>query len=179
MRVWKFISYTFKAPLIKIDEDSASIVVKEEQKIATTKQKKDVKITPQKILDVISDLKNFLQHVIGFHQIVKRFMRHISIHKFEWRSQLGLGDAAQTGMIVGMGWSLKGAIVGILSHYMRLKQNPKVSIDPTYNQQASYTNMTCMISFRIGHAIVATIMIVRHWRRRPPLFQSAEKNANV
>lgn len=160
-------SYKISVPVLKIDEDSASIIVKEEQHSAVGDNEKTEKITPEIILRDLRKIKGFLRHVVGFHKIVKRFLNRISINHFSWSSHLGIGDAASTGTLVGTAWAIKGSTLGIISHYMKLKVEPLIEVNPTFQKLTSHTQISCMISFRLGYAIIAALQTVKHWKKRP------------
>ncbi|WP_088103828.1 DUF2953 domain-containing protein [Halalkalibacter urbisdiaboli] len=179
--VWKMRVYTFSAPLIKFDFKSRSIVVDEEMEIGGQEKSKIASITKDIILKDLRKMNEVLQHVAGLHKIIKRFLSRISVHELNWKSGFGIGDAAHTGQLLGTVWMLKGSIIGVIGNYMKMKQLPKVAVTPHFQGTISYTNLSCMFSFRVGHAILAGLMIVRHWKRRPKLFQShpIEKTSNA
>ncbi|WP_010678427.1 DUF2953 domain-containing protein [Bacillus timonensis] len=104
--------------------------------------------------------------------ILKSFLKKISITKLEWHSHIGVGDAAHTGVITGIGWSIKGTIVGVISHYLSLKTDPDYSITPSFQRAVSETRLRCMIHFRIGYAMVAGIRMIKRWRGGLPKFKS-------
>lgn len=160
-------SYKVSVPILKIDDDSAAITVKEKQHSAINDSEKTKKITADIIIRTIREVKNFLKHVIDFKKIVSRFLGRISITKFSWRSRLGVGDAATTGTLVGAVWALKGSVIGMIAHFMKLKVDPILDVQPTFQELTSHTELTCMISFRLGHAIIAALQIATHWRKRP------------
>ncbi len=176
-RLW-FIRYTFNVPLIKIDKETSSIVVKHEghsgNDQSDSKERSKFKlITPTDIMNAIKDLQDLLQHVIHLHTIIRRFLKGVSIHKLEWQTAFGLGDAALTGMFIGAAWSIKGGVIGILSQYMKLETNPNVTITPYFQNMFSHTKLTCMFSFRIGNAILAGFRIVKFWKGGRPSFRNA------
>ncbi|KAA0549105.1 DUF2953 domain-containing protein [Bacillus sp. BGMRC 2118] len=163
-RLW-FIRYTLNIPLIRIDQETNSIVVAKKKENEEPKSKQ---FTSHEILNSFKDTKEILQHVVSLHKIVRNFLRKVSVHKLEWHTNFGIGDAALTGVLVGAGWALKGSIVGIISQYMRLKVMPEMSITPLFLQVYSQTQLTCIISFRIGNAILAGIRIVKFWKGGKP-----------
>lgn len=164
------ISYTYDVPFLKIDNESPtpSLVMKSEQKVGseeTTTSKEKYRITPNEVMGQIRKAKEFLEHVVHLHAIVRKFMKHISIHKLDWNSALGVGEASQTGMATGVLWSLKGAIVGIISQYMKLKAMPELSVTPFFQENLVRTRVICIFSFRIGHAIGGALRVVKYWKR--------------
>ncbi|WP_078555495.1 DUF2953 domain-containing protein [Bacillus alkalicellulosilyticus] len=178
MQAWKIITYTMKLPLIKIDDDSASVIVEEEHGVGEADSKKKLKITPEYLVEKFRQLKEFLQHIVGFHKIVRKFLRKVSVRDIKWNSQIGIHDAALTGFLSGMIWSVKGGIIGIISNYFRLLEKPKLSITPNFQRKVTRTDFSCIISFRLGHAIIAGLLIVRHWKKRPSFFQSVDEKVS-
>jgi hypothetical protein len=160
-------SYKISIPVLKVDDASAAIVVKEEQHSAISDSEKTGKITPEIILRDLRKVIDFLEHVIGFHKIVKRFLRKMSMTKFLWKSSFGVGDAAVTGTLVGAAWGIKGTALGIISHYINLRVDPIIEVHPNFQKLTSHTELSCIFSFRLGYAILAALQIVKHWKKRP------------
>lgn len=168
MALFGLISYTYNVPFIKVDEESPSIVIKSEQKVGeenkTTTSEKKQKITANEIHTKIQQAKEMLEKVVHLHAIIKKFISRISIHKLEWKTVIGVGDAAQTGMATGVLWSLKGSLVGILSVYTKLKAKPDLAITPFFQEVFLRTSVICIFSFRIGHAILGALRVVKYWK---------------
>lgn len=173
VRLW-FIRYTFNVPLIKIDKDTNSIVVSHEEhagKDQAGAETKSKRFTPTEILNNMKDFNELVLHVVHLHAIGKKFLKRVTIHKLEWHTAFGLGDAALTGVFIGVAWSIKGGILGVLSQYMRLKTTPVLTITPYFQHLLSHTKLSCMISFRIGNAILAGLRIVKFWKGGRPSFK--------
>lgn len=190
-KIWfGLIKYKINVPLIKVDENSPSIVIKQ-----NTQQSKEVggpaenetkQFSVHDLLNTMRDAKEILEHVFKLHSIVRKFLKKVTIKKLEWNSLIGLGDAAHTGMIVGAFWAIKGSFIGLLSHYMKLKENPKISIVPHFQQTISQMHIKCIFQFRIGNAILAGIKLIKFWRGGLPKFRtkplstlSSEKSKSI
>ncbi|MBA2871754.1 hypothetical protein HNQ85_002029 [Anoxybacillus calidus] len=163
------IRYTINIPLVKVDKESLGIIVSRRDEMSYGKsnveiQPKKNKYTPSEIVDSLKQTKRFVNHVVHLHSILKKFLSHIAVTKFEWHTTFGTGDAAYTGMAIGIGWSVKYGIVAIVSRYMKLKTGPVITITPSFQQAMSQTHFICMIHFRIGHAMLAGMRIVKYWR---------------
>ncbi|WP_236719624.1 DUF2953 domain-containing protein [Neobacillus mesonae] len=168
-RVWfGLIKYKINVPLIKIDDDSPSVVVKHHSHIGEAPggkpDHKVEQITKQKVMKNFEKAKELLQKVVRMHVIVRKFLRKISIKKFEWQTFIGVGDAAHTAIAVGGLWALKGSIVGILSHYLKLTVTPQLAITPHFQAAVIQTKVLCIFQFRIGHAILAGLKLIKYWR---------------
>ena len=160
------VRYTIHIPLVKVETTSPSIVIAQKTSMGNTPKSKEKrkKYTPKEVMDNFRKAREFTERVVRLYDIMKNFFRHVSITKFEWQTKIGIGDAAATGMIVGLGWSLKYSVLAVCSKYMKLKTTPMITIIPSFHQAVSETKFICMIDFRIGHAILAGIRVIKHWR---------------
>ncbi|SDM26842.1 DUF2953 domain-containing protein [Bacillus sp. OK048] len=175
--VWfGLIKFKKNFPLIKIDDNSPSIVVKENssENGAPTKVEQ---IKKDDIITYLSNTKEILQHVINMNVILKKFMKRIIVKHFEWHSLVGVGDAAHTGVMTGAIWTIKGSIIGILSHFLKLKEMPTMSVTPHFQLAIIQTRLTCIFQFRIGYAILAGLKLIKFWKGGRPNFKKNTANS--
>ncbi|MDN4072597.1 DUF2953 domain-containing protein [Fictibacillus terranigra] len=163
--VWKFISYSFAVPEVKVNTSEKKIEVKEKSKGTTGAKRKKTKITVQTIKENYKKYSRLLVQVTGFYRILRRFLKKVKISEVRWDSRFGLGDAASTAVASGAIWALKGNVLGILSHFVSLKGVPSIQVIPVYQGTLTQTRLSCMISFKIGHAIVVMLQMLKHWRK--------------
>lgn len=178
-KVWfGLIKYKMNIPLIKIDDNSPSVVIKGKthmgEKSDETTKDKEIQITPDNLISKIKDAKETIKHVINMNVIVRKFLKKTSIKQFEWHSLIGVGDAAYTGMSTGALWTIKAGIVGILSHYIKLKELPNLSVTPHFQVAIIQTRITCIFQFRIGYAILAGLKIIKFWKGGRPKLKKNE-----
>ncbi|WP_244440893.1 DUF2953 domain-containing protein [Neobacillus jeddahensis] len=172
-RIWfGLIKYKITVPLIKIDDNSPSMVVQSHahfgEKQEDNQEPTVSQITHNDLLTKLQNGREVLQKVVHMHVIVRKFFQKISVKKLEWHSLMGVGDAAHTGMLAGALWAVKGGIVGWLSHYFRLKEMPHLSVTPHFQATVIQTRITCMFQFRIGHAILAGLKLIKFWKGGKP-----------
>ncbi len=179
--LWKIIRYSLKVPVIAIDKETATVVFEEEEDSAVGHKEKKDKMSPRDMLYDIKQFQRFLKHVVGFHTIVRHFLMTVSVNRLSWKSVIGTTDASLSGSISGLLWAVKGNVVGVIGNYMRMRTLPYMAIQPVYNMVISRTELKCMITFRMGHAIIAAIKVVRHWRKGKPLLpsQKTEKGRDM
>ncbi|WP_462411311.1 DUF2953 domain-containing protein [Neobacillus sp. Marseille-QA0830] len=168
-RIWfGLIKYKLDVPLIKVDDDSPSIVVK-----GNTYAGESAKEPPDQNVEQFTkkDAKSFFTNgkqlrnrVFKLNVIIKKFLRKVTVKKFEWQSLIGVGDAAHTGMLSGVLWSVKGGIIGLVSHFLSLKTTPQISITPHFQASVFHTKISCIFQFRIGHAMLAGVKLVKFWK---------------
>ncbi|MEH7074746.1 DUF2953 domain-containing protein [Neobacillus drentensis] len=182
-KIWfGLIRYKINVPLIKVDDNSPSLIIKSNKNLGESthqSEQNDVnQITTEEVEKNATNGKKILKHVFGLHKIVKRFLRKVTIKSFEWDTLIGVGDAAQTGTITGAIWALKGSLIGLLSHYLKLRVMPKITVTPHFQAAVIQTRITCIIQFRIGHAILAGLILLKHWRGGLPHFKKKTNFGN-
>ena len=157
--------YTIRVPVINVDADSASIKLKENTGMSDqTKVEKDKRITPETVIDFMKNMKELLEHVVGFHRIIRHFLKKVQVKQFEWHSRIGLGDAAHTGALVGSCWAIKGSIIGLLTATLHFRVLPLLTITPDFQEESADTTIICILRFRIGQAIMTGIKLLRYWK---------------
>ena len=170
------IKYKIKVPEIKVDDDSPSVIVKTKTEMGDSADEdtepKVNQLTKDDFLSKLQNTKEILNKVFGMNVIVKKFLQKVTIKNFEWQTLFGVGDAAHTGMITGALWAVKGGIIGLLSHYMRLKEMPQLTVTPHFQAVVIHTRLTCMFQFRIGYAILAGLKLIKFWKGGKPRLKS-------
>lgn len=170
LRAWfGLIKYKIKIPLIKVDNNSPSLVVKDESKKG---EKKVSQITTNEMLSNMEKYKEILRNVVQLHRIVRKFCKKTLVKQFEWYSQVGAGDAAHTGMVTGAIWAVKGSIIGIIGQYFRVLEMPKVMVVPDFNRAITQTKLICIFQFRIGNALLVGIKLLTFWKGKRPNLKS-------
>jgi hypothetical protein len=175
-KIWfGMMKYKKEIPLIKIDDNSPTIVVKDKTKLGKDEKtsKEDVKqIGKKDILISLNNAKELLHHVIKLHHVVRSFLRKVSVKRVEWHTVIGLGDAASTAVSTGGIWAVKGSMIGMISHYMKLKEMPRMTVTPYFQYKVTQTRFRCMIQFRIGQAMLAGLKLIKFWKGGRPNFKT-------
>lgn len=161
----RFIRYTIDVPAIDLDEESPSVVFKEDKKGIGTEKHDKKKFSVNELIKSISKIQEFLKETIGFYKILNSFLSKSELSKFEWNTELGLEDAAKTGTSCGFVWMVKGSFVGLLANHMQMVDKPKINVNPRFQDLFIATRFKCMVSFRIGYAIHTGLKILRHRKK--------------
>ncbi|SDH73682.1 DUF2953 domain-containing protein [Alteribacillus bidgolensis] len=161
--VWYFFYKNFEIPVMSFDEETSSVVFKEKSKsTAGNNKEKDIKETPEELKNQMEILQLWLKHIDGLRSILTSFLGKIKIIEFDWKSEIGIGDAAWTGFLTGMLWSVKSMAAGIASAVFKWKCSPEMDIKPNFQKKAADTTFSCMFFMRLGHAIIAGIRVMKH-----------------
>ncbi|MDR6224553.1 DUF2953 domain-containing protein [Desmospora profundinema] len=108
-----------------------------------------------------SDIK---QRVVDLYDVFRGFLGHVKCERLTWKSHLGTGDAAETGVLTGLAWGVKTSLVGFMGSYIRWVVRPHLDVVPYFQERRLETDLDCMIRFRLGHAILAVIRLLTRMR---------------
>ncbi|MBT2216593.1 DUF2953 domain-containing protein [Virgibacillus dakarensis] len=113
-------------------------------------------------LEVIHQvMQSFFDIVSDTMMAMRIFLDKLSIHKIEWYSRFGTGEASTTGLAAGGLWTIKGALIGLVDHLSHVHCLPNIDVQPDFQSKYIYSKFDCMVSIRIGQAIHALIKVIR------------------
>lgn len=161
------IHFRTEVPIIDFSEDLSG--TEYQMKIESPNETIDetkFKMHPLEIMQVNQRLYNWIKKIHDLHKIVKRFLKGVRLDQLEWYSKIGTGDAAQTGVLTGVGWGVKSSLIGLVSAYVTLRSIPRIHVQPLFQEKRIETELVCMIRLKIGHAIIAGIRILLNLRKR-------------
>lgn len=120
---------------------------------------KDVRVPgPDRLLRLLSNaIRLFKTHRPAILYLLGR----VYLRSFQWRTEVGTGDPAQTGFLAGVAWSLKGVLLSIicrLSH--RGGTRPVVQVAPVFEKACFNTTLECVFDVRIGHLFLSAFKIL-------------------
>lgn len=153
VRIW-FIPFTI---------DVLKLLQKRKEK--QNKEPKQEETPEYSVSEWLEKISNLIKSAGDIHTILKGFLQKIKVKKFSWSSHIGTGDAAATGILAGQVWSVKGIIIGLVSHYMRIVGQPQLEVHPVFQGTAAATHFECAVSFRSGRVIVTAIKLLRYIRK--------------
>lgn len=81
----------------------------------------------------------------------------LRIEELEWRTEIGTGDAAATGLAVGSLWALKSTVVGVLARYHVFLRAPRLAVTPAFDKPRFALEIRCIFRFSLGDIIVAVL----------------------
>ncbi|GIN57741.1 hypothetical protein J8TS2_20600 [Lederbergia ruris] len=114
----------------------------------------------------LDEWKNIPQNIRPFQRIITQFLIKIKMNQFEWKTIIGLGDAADTGIASGIIWSIKGSFVSWLRNYLSFYKNPNLSVQANYQQTTFESNFQCMMKIKVGNAMLTAYKLAREWKRQ-------------
>lgn len=160
---FRLIRLRYEFPLIRLkgSEDGPKISAKME----TEKDETEKSITGPKVKKWYQNVQLMLERVHDLQPIFKKMLSRIRCVELDWHTTLGSGDAAETGALTGLVWGAKSMVVAFFSHNISFHTTPSISVEPIWNGKCIRTRFTCILQFRLGHAMVAGIRILFRMRK--------------
>lgn len=125
----------------------------DEKKGKSNEMKKDKKIKlATKLLKKSKkpiDYKKVLKAIWGY------LIKKIELKSINLKSTIGLGDAALTGILYGLIWSLIGTLTNIISQYKDINEI-NIENNPDFNNKICIIDFFCIIRLKIVHIIIAS-----------------------
>ncbi|MEK3881500.1 DUF2953 domain-containing protein [Paenibacillus sp. PL2-23] len=165
--LYGLLQFKYKVPIMKW----TGTAVKMEEQISaksagidTWKQFED-EINADKVARSIDRLRDILHMVRDLTGLIRKTMSHVKLTDWRWTTSVGTGDAMWTAMATGAVWSIKTSILGVLSQMVQIKNNPSVSVNPSFNHPAFTTEWSCIAQIRLGYAILAGLQLLVRMKR--------------
>lgn len=171
------IRYRKKIPMIKMDKKNANLVIKQENISKTSKNQSIKKISKHDIQKAKRSFNELVRQVQHLFVIIHKFFKKVKVLKWEWHTVIGTGEAASTGVAAGVMWTLKSMVIQFVSNYVNFQVSPDVSISPNFTKRTSKTSFKCMIQFRLGHAMIAGIRLMKWSRNKMALLKIFKKSS--
>lgn len=162
--LWGLLGITAEVPVATIKTVCMKPILKMVGEVETGKGQ-EVISEPQFIDFTDIDYQKLYRAIKKFRRLVKRYRKSIDyflnglrIRRFNWKTEVGTGDPALTGLSVGLAWSVKGWIYGYLHRITTFAvKSPQVKVIPRFQGKSFSTEVDCIIGFRIGHIMVTGI----------------------
>ncbi|ADG82481.1 DUF2953 domain-containing protein [Thermincola potens] len=119
-------------------------------------QKTEAPITYQNVRLGYNILRALMELVGKYKEVFLRIVRLIRVLELNWKTQIGMGDAAATGVITGVVWGIKGVVVQTIYRYAgSVQATADIKVWPDFSKKSIKTDLRCIFDIRIGHIIIA------------------------
>lgn len=154
-------------PFIKISTAALWPMIKMVTKIAGEKGRPWMEKEQQEILGKVQ-LKRLGRSIILLLKNSKKikkmgdwFLSKISLRDFFWCTEIGTRDAAQTGILTGIFWSIKTFLYGYLQHQVKhVGCRPQISVLPDFQQEKAFFQLNCIFEIRLGHIMIGGLKML-------------------
>ncbi|MCS7464629.1 DUF2953 domain-containing protein [Paenibacillus doosanensis] len=132
-------------------------------------------ITSKKVREAFENMQILLANCFQFHHWLRSTMSHLRCTRLHWKTNVGVGDAAETAMTAGMVWGLKSSLLGFLFRYIQLETRPVIQVVPQYNKVMLASEIQFLAKIRVFYVLLAMLRLLsrilkvkggfRTWRR--------------
>lgn len=151
--LYGMVRYHYEVPMIKFKGIWEGFNYKSEHsEFLGTQKVKENDIPLVRIKEGLEDALTVMKHTYGMLDWIKAMLRHVNCTRLQWNTHIGTQDAAETAISTGGAWAVKSWLLGYIFRYVRLDTEPRISVNPQYNQKifATEAKFTCTISTGIA-----------------------------
>jgi len=152
----------FEVPFIDIIQLGDKYSIEFGERLEGGNKEKDIisktkKLTFDKLIKRFNKTKKMRE---VFNAFFSYLIQKIQVKNITWKSNIGLDDAALTGIASGLFWMVKGLIVSFASNY---KNTDDINIDitPYFDKAVFETDFYCIIKLKLAHIIIASLKGVK------------------
>ncbi|MFS8512834.1 Protein of unknown function [Planifilum fulgidum] len=159
------VRFHYSVPLIKREDEGLAV----RQKLQTGKGKtltgKRRRITLETVGRYQRRFQSLKRRVRDLNDTIRLFLRHVTCERLEWATTIGTGDAAETGVLTGMAWAIKTALVQAVGRHVRWARPPALDVRPSFGERRLQSHLLCIVRFRLGHLILAVTRLYLNMRK--------------
>ncbi|MBB3109234.1 hypothetical protein FHS18_001286 [Paenibacillus phyllosphaerae] len=163
------VNYHWELPIMRFTSLSKGVEMKQEKTSTNmggdSEQISKEKVDKETIIKQIDWMRVLLQQTDQLLGWVRITLNHVHLTDWRWRSAVGTGDAMWTAMLTGMAWTVKTTAIGVISQLIRLKTEPKVTVEPVYAKAHFSTEWHFSAHIRLGYAIFAGVHLLYRMRK--------------
>lgn len=149
---------------------------KKKQEPGSNKNKKDT-ITKENLYEIIDEADQLMDEFQG-SQMASSIFKIIKIRKVYWHTIIGLGEADLSAISIGVIWAIKSQLLRWLGDHVPLPSRINIQVEPKFQALILGTDFSCMISFRLGKAIISGFRLVRQLKGRHKDVRTSDSRAN-
>lgn len=168
----RLLLYSMQVPIINMTREKESLWVeskiktgKNQDKTHTVREQKFIKenlkfyIThPRKLKQIIKQLRYYTRI---YYRVMDNIVKSLQCEKLCWKTSYGSEDAAVTGSMVGILWTVKALLLTNLQKKVIFKTKPLIHVNPIFGHTQLKVDFQCIFSIRLGNVITAMKSVYR------------------
>jgi len=149
----------YKLDIPKINLNSQKTALKVEAELEGGKSVPDADIHKKYPLGYLyQQFMHWYPEIKEYFYAGKYLLKRVVPSKIIWQTEIGLSDAAITGMSVGILWAVKSALLSNIYRYFAIAPRPpEISIIPKFNEKTLVINIDCIFNIKIGYVIITAL----------------------
>lgn len=113
-------------------------------------------ITPARAWRLYRRIRKIMRAVFPAY---KYLLSKTTLHRFCWQTRLGLYEADQTGLAVGMLWIIKSNVAARIYRLLnKPAPKPDLQVTPVFNVRLLNMYLNLVLSLRLGYLILAIML---------------------
>lgn len=97
-----------------------------------------------------------------YKRLMAGILAALACEKLTWRTGLGTGDAALTGLAAGLAWQLQAQTYAFMQRRLKSVARPAFGVSPLFAREGVEIELECIFSIRLGNVINAIATAIRH-----------------
>jgi hypothetical protein len=164
-----FLTYTLEIPTVKVIAQVRSGKLLHWRMAGglqnQEKKPRGITLTLEKIEKMRRIWHTYLENIYNYKVWLRKTLKIFKVEEFHWMTEMGAGDAAMTGTLVGLLWAVKGSVLSLVSYFFTFNAHPRLDVRPRFQEEVFTTHVSCIIRFWLGQAMFAGLRLVFYWLR--------------
>ncbi|MCC2683377.1 MAG: hypothetical protein K0R75_276 [Paenibacillaceae bacterium] len=162
------VRYHYIIPSIQFKGLFDGILIKTKANTSATKPVQEhQQIDLPKITEFYRSSRRLIENAEGFSDWLRDALSDWRCEHLRWHTHIGLGDAPDTAVAVGMAWGAKCSLLHYALNHVQLKAQPDLAVVPQYNRTHFSTNLLAVGRIRLGKALIDSVILLwRIWKVR-------------
>ncbi|GAA3405322.1 DUF2953 domain-containing protein [Paenibacillus hodogayensis] len=159
--LYGLVRYRYAVPTMNWTSDGLQVKTKNSNlRGEPAGEERKVNITRETVEQFFHKTKELLAYTLRLAEWARNVQARVVCTDIRWSTRVGLEDAADTAITVGVLWGLKTSALGFLFRHIRLEAKPELSIDPMFNRMHFSTEALCLMKIKAGYACYAGFLLV-------------------
>ena len=110
-------------------------------------------------LESIQHSLKVMKRIVNRFELILLLTHNCSF--FSWQTSFGFANPAHTGLLTGLLWSVKSALISLLQTQLEFKELPIIKVYPNFNQQQRLqVQFKGIFTFKLGKLILIAVGII-------------------
>lgn len=147
-----FIKFFFRAGHSKIKMVGQ---VEGEKGMPLGEKEKEIKVNRYLMQKIYARLPVIINRFKELRKLAYWLVGKISVKRFCWVTEIGTGEPAETAILTGALWGVKGTFLSYFQTMVgRVQSNPQINVIPNFNQVMVTSKADCIFDVLCGHIII-------------------------
>ncbi|SHE44478.1 Protein of unknown function [Seinonella peptonophila] len=145
-------------------------------KMKSSSREEEVRITKDSIEWFKDSVDRLLDQVRNMAHVSHDFLQRVVCEELTFQTQVGTGDAAETGVITGICWSIQSNLVGFFYPKVKWETSPHLDVIPNFTRPVFSLAFRSTFRFRLGYFLKAGLRLLRGYLRSKEAHKKARMN---